>query len=100
MSNCTLQNKEYGHFIDIEKNYIDIYPNNLKLMKKKYKIPIDYKIMFKKCKSNMKYNVHIMKTIPEKETKFKRNTKSYFQFIMPSCLIASIICSIYFYYII
>ena len=100
MNTCTLQNKEYGHFIDLENNYKNIYPNNLKLMKQKYKIPINSKILMKSCKLNMNDNVHIMKTIPEIETFFEQKNKGNLQLYKPSCIIVSIISFINFYYMI
>lgn len=58
---CVLQNDEYGHFIDIENNIFNYYPDNFKFMRKKYNL-----LLYKhNCNNVVKNNVNILTTIDE-----------------------------------
>jgi|UniRef100_A0A6C0IPW3 hypothetical protein len=60
----TMNQEEYGNFVDIEKNSINCFPDNLKHMCKKYKIR-SINRNFNKFNQRNKFNLNIMNTIPE-----------------------------------
>jgi hypothetical protein len=59
----TMNQEEYGNFVDIENKSINYFPDNLKNMCKKYKIRSINRNQINKFKLNV--NVNIMSTIPE-----------------------------------